>query len=126
MRAGQGFSALDKRGDLGQLAPMPNSTLEPEDCTSMEEVRAGVDQLDRQILALLEKRFGFMRAAARIKQDRDAVRDEVRKAAVIGAAAEAAQAAGLPAQEIAAIWDRLVEASIHYEMQEWERLNPPR
>lgn len=108
------------------MARMPSPAPEPQDCMSMAEVRAGVDRLDRELVALLKKRFAFMRAAARIKQDRNAVRDEDRKAEVVDAASRAAQEAGLPAQEIAAIWDRLVEASIEYEMQEWERLHPPR
>lgn len=88
----------------------------------MADVRTGVDATDRQIVALLETRFGYMRAAARIKQSRDAVRDEARKAQVIAAASKAAAHAGLPAEAIADIWERLVEASIAYEMAEWDRL----
>lgn len=88
----------------------------------MADVRMGVDATDRQLVALLETRFGYMRAAARIKQSRDAVRDEARKAQVIAAANKAAADAGLPAEAIADIWERLVEASIAYEMVEWDRL----
>lgn len=88
----------------------------------MAEVRDGVDETDRQLVKLLETRFGYMRAAARIKQDRESVRDETRKAAVISAAADAAEKAGLPREEIEAIWSRLVEASIAYEFIEWDRL----
>ena len=38
----------------------------PEDCQTMLDVRAGVDQTDRELVALLERRFGYMRAAARM------------------------------------------------------------
>lgn len=93
----------------------------PEDCQTMLDVRAGVDETDRQLIRLLETRFGYMRAAARIKPNRDAVRDEERKASVIAAAANAAEAAGLPKDEIAQIWDQLVEASIAYELVEWDK-----
>ena len=41
-----------------------------------------------QLVALLATRFGYMRAAARIKTDRASVRDEDRKTAVIAAAAD--------------------------------------
>lgn len=88
----------------------------------MAEVRAGVDATDRELVDLLERRFGYMRAAARIKQDRDTVRDERRKAAVVEAAVERAVAAGLPRTPIAGLWDYLVEASIAYEFEEWDRL----
>ena len=94
----------------------------PEDCTSMAEVREGVDATDRELVALLDRRFGYMRAAARIKPSRDVVRDEDRKAAVIAAARADAEARGLPAEEIAAIWETLVEASIAYELVEWDQL----
>ena len=47
----------------------------------MTQVRAGVDRLDREIVALLAERFRYMEAAARIKPDRNEVRDEARKAA---------------------------------------------
>ncbi len=99
-----------------------NKTLKaPEDCTSMAEVRAGVDALDRNLMKLLVRRFGYMRAAARIKPSRDAVRDEARKREVIDNAIARARAAQLPEAAIANIWDRLVETSITYELEEYDR-----
>lgn len=95
--------------------------LAPNDCTTMPEVRAGVDETDRELVALLDRRFGYMRAAARIKPNRDAVRDEDRKASVINAAVEHAKAHGIPADVIADVWERLVEGSIAYEFEEWDR-----
>lgn len=94
----------------------------PELCRTMAEVRAGVDEVDRALVDLLARRFGYMSAAARIKPERGAVRDEARKAAVIANARDRARAAGLPADEIAAIWERLVEASIAYELDAFDRL----
>ncbi len=87
----------------------------------MAEVRAGVDQVDRELVALLRRRFDYMDAAARIKPARGQVRDEARKAQVIANAREAAAAAGLPAAAIAALWDALVEASIAYELEAFDR-----
>jgi len=49
-----------------------------EDCTTMAEVREGVDALDRELVALLVKRQAYMSAAGRIKNDRDAVYDAER------------------------------------------------
>lgn len=95
----------------------------PDDCSTMTEVRAGVDATDRELMELLDRRFGYMRAAARIKTDRGAVRDEGRKAQVIANARADAEARHLPTAEVAAIWDQLVEASIAYELVEWDRLS---
>ena len=93
----------------------------PEECTRMAEVRAGVDATDRELVALLERRFGYMRAAARIKPSREVVRDEERKASVIAAAVAEAEARDLPGDVIGDIWERLVEGSIAYEFDEWDR-----
>ena len=97
-------------------------TIEPELCRTMKEVRLGVDAADAALVAILARRFGYMRAAARIKQDRDAVRDEDRKQVVIDAAVEAARAQGVPADLVARLWEDLVETSIAYEDREWARI----
>jgi isochorismate pyruvate lyase len=94
----------------------------PDDCETMVDVRIGVDATDRALMELLDRRFGYMRAAARIKPSRDAVRDEERKANVIGEAVKDAEARGIPGDVIADIWERLVEGSIAYEFVEWDRI----
>ena len=95
---------------------------EPEDCRTMQDVRAGVDATDRALMELLDRRYGYMRAAARIKQDRGHVRDEARKAEVIANARSDAHARGLPGDDIGALWDALVESSIAYELREWDTI----
>ena len=86
------------------------------------EVRAGVDQIDRELVALLARRFGYMDAAARIKTDRNSVRDEARKAEVLDNIARAAEAAGLEPARLRAVWNELVEQSIAYEAIRWDAL----
>ena len=95
--------------------------LDAPDCTTMAEVRAGVDALDTELVALLARRFAYMDAAARIKPARGAVRDEARKAEVIAHARVEAERLGLPAAVIADLWERLVEASIAYELDRFDR-----
>lgn len=94
----------------------------PADCTTMAEVRAGVDQVDAELVALLARRFAYMDAAARIKDDRESVRDEVRKAQVIANARRAALDLRIPQDVITAMWETLVEGSIAYEFDRWDAL----
>lgn len=96
--------------------------LSPEQCQTMLEVRAGVDQVDRELVALLARRFGYMDAAARIKPDRGTVRDEARKAQVIENVRTHARVAGIPETVIAAVWEALVEGSISYEFERFDSL----
>ncbi|RUN77466.1 chorismate mutase [Sphingomonas sp. TF3] len=100
---------------------MTNAILTGPDCTNMAEVRAGVDHVDRALIALLAQRFAYMDAAARIKPERGAVRDEGRKAQVIANACAEAHAAGIPESVVADLWERLVEASIAYELVAFDR-----
>ena len=95
------------------------SAVPPEKCISMAEVRAGVDAVDQALVALLVKRFGYMDAAARIKDQRAAVRDEARKLEVLNNVKAAALASGLPEEPIVKLWDLLVESSIAYELEQW-------
>jgi isochorismate pyruvate lyase len=94
----------------------------PEDCSTMAEVRAGVDDVDRQIVALLARRFGYMDAAARIKTDREAVRDDARKAQVLAHVGKEAEAAGMDPGAMVRLWDDLIEASIAHEFRAFDRL----
>lgn len=87
----------------------------------MPEVRHGVDRLDEEIVALLGERFRYMDAAARIKPTRDMVRDEARKAEVIGNAKARAGAEGVPPELVEAMWELLVESSIAHELDRFDR-----
>jgi len=111
----QGTSETDTI--VAGCAPVP-----PAACRTMAEVRAGVDAVDRALMALLAERFAFMAAAARIKPHRADVRDEARKRQVIDNACVDAAARGLPAAAIGDIWERLVEASIAYEFEAFDRM----
>ena len=96
--------------------------LPPADCTTMTEVRAGVDEVDRQIVALLARRFGYMDAAARIKPDRESVRDEWRKADVLAKVGAAAAAAGIDKLLLARLYEDLIETSIAHELRRWDTI----
>lgn len=100
---------------------MAETIVTPEDCQTMSEVRTGIDALDAALVRLLARRFAYMDAAARIKPAREQVRDEPRKAEVIANAARLAEELDIPAATIAGIWEQLVEASISYELEAWER-----
>ena len=96
--------------------------MKPAECRTMAEVRQAIDQLDEQIVVLLAERFGYMEAAARIKEDRGTVRDEGRKAVVIANARRVAAREGGPVDAIAEIYERLVERSISYELEQFDRV----
>jgi len=94
----------------------------PPDCTTMAEVRQGVDALDRALVALLAERQGYMDAAARIKSDRGVVRDEARIEDVVTKVRTAAREAGLSEAIAEPVWRTLIDRCIAYEFGVWDRL----
>jgi isochorismate pyruvate lyase len=95
--------------------------VKPEECSTMADVRHGIDALDARIVALIGERFRYIEAAARIKDHRDAVRDETRKAVVIEHATRVARDAGVPEGLVGQIYELLVEASIAHELDYFDR-----
>ena len=93
---------------------------DPEQCQSMVEVRAGVDAVDDGLVALLGLRFGYMRAAARIKTSSEAIRDEARKQRVLANVRALAKKASVPEGLVARLWEELIEASITYEQAQFD------
>lgn len=103
--------AID-RDDLAS-APMPAA------CTSMEEVRAGVDALDRTLVALLAQRQGYMEAAARIKPTANDVRVPWRIEDVVEKVLKTAAEQGLSALIAEPVWRVLIEQCIEHELNAW-------
>ncbi|MGF1607043.1 MAG: chorismate mutase [Rhodothalassiaceae bacterium] len=106
---------------MSAKSPKPAPAGQPDPQT-MSDVRAEVDRLDREIVERLALRFEMMAHAARIKPDRSVVRDEVRKADVLAKVRASAQAAGAPDDRIARLYDALIESSIAYEYEVYDRL----
>ena len=92
----------------------------PADCTTMTDVRVGVDALDRLLVAVLAERQRYMDAAARIKTDRAAVRDNARVEDVVAKVKAAAREAGLSEAIAEPVWRTLIEACIGYEFGVWD------
>ncbi len=91
-------------------------------CQDMSDVRTAIDALDREIVALLADRLHFIAEAARIKADRDAVRDEPRVEDVVKKARAEAVKAGIDPDFVEPIYRDLIERSIAHEFREFDRL----
>lgn len=93
----------------------------PEACTSMAEVRQGVDALDRALVTLLAERQRYMDAAARIKPSRDVVHDQGRIDDVVAKVLASAEGAGLSPDIAEPVWRLLIDRCIAHELATWDR-----
>jgi isochorismate pyruvate lyase len=99
---------------------------DPQVCGDMKEVRQGVDEIDRMLVGLIARRQGYMDAAARIKQERAAVRDEARIQDVLAKVKAEADKYGLSWGIAEPVWRQMMERCIAYEFEVWDALRKGR
>lgn len=88
----------------------------------MEDVREGVDELDRELVKLLAVRQGYMEAAARIKPTFDDVRVPWRVEDVVTKVLQSAEKEGLSGRIAEPVWRELIECCIAHEGEVWKKL----
>ena len=93
----------------------------PEACTTMAQVREGVDALDRALVRLIAERQRYMDAAARIKPSRDVVHDDWRIEDVVSKVLAQAAREGLSPDIAEPVWRTLIDRCIAHEFDAWDR-----
>jgi isochorismate pyruvate lyase len=91
----------------------------PEECASIEDVRKGIDALDREIVALIGCRARFVEAAARFKTGESSVRAPERRKALLQARRRWAEEEGLSPQVIEDVYETLVSYFVNRELEHW-------
>jgi isochorismate pyruvate lyase len=92
----------------------------PEHCANMEEVRAEIDLLDKDIIAMLGKRFDYVKAAATFKTSETSVRAPARFDSMLQQRRSWALAVGLNPDAIEKMYRDLVNHFIDEEMVRWQ------
>ncbi len=82
-----------------------------------------MDALDREIIALISKRVGYVRAAARFKPSAEAVQDHKRMETVFLTRRAWAEEAGLDGPAIESIYRDLVAYCVSEERLYWNSLS---
>lgn len=85
-------------------------------CTTLEEVRSEIDQIDRGIVALITERLEYIRQAGHIKQNRTEIRDPARVDDIITKVMAETRRSGGDQNLVALIYRVMVEWCITYEL----------
>jgi isochorismate pyruvate lyase len=96
----------------------------PEACENMADIRREIDDLDAQIVALLGKRFAYVKAASKFKTGEAAVKAPERLQAMLVQRRAWAEAAGLSPDVVEKMYRDLVSYFIAEEMREWKGTSP--
>lgn len=95
------------------------NTKPPGNCDNIEDVREGIDALDREIISLIGRRAGYVEAAARFKTDESSVRAPERQKVMLEVRRRWAKEEGLEPDVIEGIYRTLVDYFIQREMHGW-------
>lgn len=88
------------------------------ECASLDEVRTHIDHLDRQIVALLAQRGGYVKQAARFKQSAAEVHAPQRVEQVIIKVTDLADELGASPIVVESVYRAMIYAFIHSELAE--------
>ncbi len=96
--------------------------LPPAECTSMDDVRAGIDSIDEQLVALLAERFAYVDRAWQIKMGTaEGATVPWRIQQVIDKVRAKAEDKGLPPALAEALWRQMIGWFIQYEEERMSR-----
>ncbi len=101
---------------------MDHITIPPDQCSNLDEIRTGMDAVDREIVALLSRRVAYVRAAAAFKTSSANVAAPERVAAVLKTRRQWAEAAGLSGDVVEGLYRDLVAYCVSEEHKQFELL----
>lgn len=89
---------------------------EPQDCENLDQIRAAIDTIDREIIRLLSRRGEYVAAATEFKRDRESVRDEARVEALLKDRRIMAEESGCDPDLVEDIYKKIVSLFVKKEM----------
>src|ERR1700690_429294 len=96
-------------------------SIPPEECRSLEEIRAGMDALDREIIRILTVRVAYVKAAAKFKTSAQAVAAPDRVQKVLDTRRDWAVEAGLDGDVVRNLYRDIVTYCVGEEKKHWEK-----
>ena len=94
--------------------------IEPEDCSGMEDIQDEIDKMDKDVIAILGKRFEYVKAASKFKTSETSVRAPERFQAMLEQRRVWALSEGLSPDAIEKMYRDLVNHFINEEMSKWQ------
>jgi isochorismate pyruvate lyase len=89
--------------------------IKPEDCKTMDDVRAEIDRLDTALVTLIGERFGYVDRAWQLKNNPEEATVPWRIQQVIDRVRVKAEDEGVPPDLCEALWRQMIGWFIQYE-----------
>ncbi|HVD69742.1 MAG TPA: chorismate mutase [Actinomycetota bacterium] len=95
-----------------------------KECQNLDEVRAGIDALDRRIVELLSERSGYIEQAARIKNSAAEIEVPARVEEIVNNVRGLATEYGMSPDIAEDVYRVMVARFIEFEMQRYRETLP--
>ena len=92
----------------------------PDECADMGDIRAEINRIDRDVIALVGQRFQYVQAAAQFKTSEESVKVPERFNSMLGQRRSWAEEQGLSPDVIEKMFRDLVGYFIKEEMTKWK------
>lgn len=92
----------------------------PDECFNIQEIRDCIDEIDKQIIYDLGKRFAYVKAAAKFKTTEDSVKAPERFNSMLQSRRVWAEEVGLNPDVIEKLYRDLVSYFINEELKHWQ------
>lgn len=91
----------------------------PDECANLAEIRAAIDALDRQVIALLGQRADYVLAAATFKTGEVSVQALERQQTMLEERRAWAAESGLDPDLVESLFRQLIAYFVAHEMERW-------
>lgn len=85
------------------------------ECQTKEEIRAEIDRIDTELVALLAERFGYVQRMAELKRSPSEAYDGDRIEAVLSLVRRESEERGLDVDLAESLWRRLIDWNVAFE-----------
>ena len=95
--------------------------MEAKDCQNMEDIRAEIDSIDKELISLISKRATYVNKAAQFKKNESDVKAPARVDKMLKERRTWAEDKNINPDFIENLFSNMVDFFINKEMQEWKK-----
>ncbi len=96
------------------------------ECQNLDEVREGIDAIDRRIVELLSERSRYIEQAATLKGAADEIEVPARVEEIVRNVRELAASSGMSPDIAEQVYRVMIASFIEYEMEQYRNISSPR
>lgn len=93
----------------------------PQECTNLEDIRVGIDAIDREIITALGLRLDYVKAAAAFKPTEESIAAPDRVGAMIPERRTMAEEVGLDPDFVGPLFAQIIHWFIAQQIHYWRR-----